>query len=188
MRNPLRRFQCEQRNRNCKSNTSVSDANRCRRRKKPRKVLHATLARTAHHDHFVRGEIAEPQPPIALFLLRFHENKIRTCADRVYPFVARRSGVTYPLPMAPLLAATRANLPKYVTSSAANFRRLTFQNPRPGVQNSLPHLPKSETCSRPSRVPSPSSLAMLASLHVFQAFATSGIHFAVGRARCGYSF
>ena len=53
---------------------------------KARWKLHATLARTAHHDHLMRRQIAEPQPPIALFLIRLHENKIRTRSDRVHPF------------------------------------------------------------------------------------------------------
>ena len=39
-------------------------ANRYRRCKKSRIIL-AALARTAHYDHFMRGKIAEPQPPIA---------------------------------------------------------------------------------------------------------------------------
>jgi hypothetical protein len=33
---------------------------------KPLVILDASPARTAHDDHFVCGEIAEPQPPIPL--------------------------------------------------------------------------------------------------------------------------
>ena len=50
----------------------------------------AAPARTAHHDHFMRCEIAEAQPPIALFLLQLHGNKIQTLSPRVHSF--RRSG------------------------------------------------------------------------------------------------
>ena len=58
------------------------------------KSLHdhaAAPARTAHHDHLMRREIAEPQPPIALLLIRLHENKIQTYSPLVHPFVTRTS-------------------------------------------------------------------------------------------------
>ena len=57
--------------------------------KSPR-ILDTAPAAAAHHDHFMRGQIAEPQPPIALFLLRFYENKIRTLATLVHPFCGPR--------------------------------------------------------------------------------------------------
>ena len=96
-----------------------------------RRILDTAPARTAHHDDVVSRQVAEPKPPIALFLLQLHENKIRTPSPRVHPVVARRSGVTYPLPVAPLLAETGATLTKSETSSATNFRDLAAQNPSP---------------------------------------------------------
>jgi hypothetical protein len=44
---------------------------------KARMILDAAPARTAHHDDFVRGQVAEPQPSmIALCLIRLHKNKL----------------------------------------------------------------------------------------------------------------
>ena len=59
---------------------------------KPLMILHAAPTWAPHHNHLVRGEIAKPQPPIA-FLIRRHENKIRTPVRRVYFFCTRRSSV-----------------------------------------------------------------------------------------------
>ena len=51
-----------------------------------RKILDAAPARTPHDNHFIRRQIAQPQPPIALLLLRIHENKLRTPSPLVHSF------------------------------------------------------------------------------------------------------
>ena len=55
----------------------------------PRRILDTAPARTVHHDHFMRREIPEPQPPISSLLLRLHENKIRTPRTPRPPFCRR---------------------------------------------------------------------------------------------------
>ena len=52
-----------------------------------RKILDTALARTAYHDHLVRSQVVEPQPPIPFLLIRLYENKIRTRPGRVHPLV-----------------------------------------------------------------------------------------------------
>ena len=90
MRKPLRRLQPLHR----RSKLLIEDEH-IRRHPMPalqkaRRKVHTALARTAHHDHFMRGKLAKAQPPIVLFLLPTHENKIQTPSPRVHPF--RRKG------------------------------------------------------------------------------------------------
>jgi hypothetical protein len=59
MRKPAQRLQCEQRKRNCKSKTSVSDGGRCRRCKKPGGYSITAPAAAAHHDHLEPGQIPQ---------------------------------------------------------------------------------------------------------------------------------
>jgi len=84
MRKPARALQCDHRSRNCKSKTSVSEGTPLQ---ESLTILDASSARTLHHNHLMRRQIAQPQPPIAFLVLRLHENKVGTIASRVHPFI-----------------------------------------------------------------------------------------------------
>ena len=83
-----RALQCEQRKRNCKSKTSVSDGNRCRRCKKPGKYSTLRPHRSARRSH-MRGQIAEPQPPIAFLLINSMRTKYEHAPAASTPFYDR---------------------------------------------------------------------------------------------------
>ena len=78
-------------------------------------VFRVAPARTTHHDHLMRRQVTQPQPPIALSLLQLHEKKIRTPSFRD----------TYRKTRAPRIACASCVWPSPGAGKAQSRARLT---------------------------------------------------------------
>ena len=132
IRNPPRRLHPWHRRRNCKSYTSVSDANRCRRCKNPggNSTLRSHGQGTTITSCAARSPSRSHRSPcVSSQLMR---TKYEHLLPLVHPFVPPPAAAQpIPFPVAPLLATARAPLPRSVTFSAASFRDQAAQNPTP---------------------------------------------------------